>query len=210
MQHGFAVKSTTHLAKTSRSAVRSRLPIHDRPQAPHPKRQPTVHPVDPSLSPRRCRATPRTRSRSPARQRGGEYRVATTATCAVRPPRLTATVLRRSGEVQWLDYPERRGSQDTGRDLTSDTQRKSGYPSLAPASASTTSPFAASADPFLRSAQYFFIRSDVACLASADMLRRFRAGFAAPADVDRPGFPPRAEIAASIRATLSSNSVRSD
>ena len=128
----------------------------------------------------------------------------------MRPPRLTATVLRRSGEVRWLDYPERRGSQATGRDWTSDAQRKSGYPSLAPASASTASPFAAAGDPFLRSAQYFFIRSDVACLASADMLRRFRAGFADPADVDRPGFPPRAEIAASIRATLSSNSARSD
>ena len=98
----------------------------------------------------------------------------------------------------------------TGRDLTSDAQRKSSYSSLAPASASTALSLAAAADPFLRSAQYFFIRSDVACLASADMLRRFRAGFADPADVDRPGFPPRAEIAASIRATLSSNSARSD
>ena len=99
--------------------------------------------------------------------------------------------------------------QPTGRDLTSDAHRQSNYPSPAPASAPIALLFAAGADPFLRSAQYFFIRSDVACLASADMLRRFRAGFTDPSDADRPGFPPRAEIAASIRATLSSNSARS-
>ena len=93
---------------------------------------------------------------------------------------------------------------------TRDTHRKLIYASLASVSAAPALPVSAAVDCSLRSAQYFFIRSEVAFFASSDMLRRLRAGFSGCAgDLERPGLPPSAAIAASTLATRSSNSARS-
>ena len=82
-----------------------------------------------------------------------------------------------------------------------DTHRTLIYASLASVSASAALPVSAAAGPFRRSAQYFFIRSDVAFFASSDMWRRLRAGFSGCAgDLERPGLPPSAAIAASTLA----------